>query len=142
MCRASDVILQIDSDAAFRVCEQARSRAEEHSYLSSKDGEVFNAPITVSATVIKPAMGSVAEAKVGALCLNGQTAIAIRDCSEELGHEQPAAIMRTDNQTAMGFAKGAIKEKRSRTLIVNVGGSRTGQHSHNSTSCGIKARGI
>ena len=35
---------------------------------------------------------------------------------EELGHKQPATILRTDNQTALGFAQNTIKQKRSRTF--------------------------
>ena len=84
--------------------------------MTTKDGQLFNAPIAMLATVIKPVMGSAAEAEVGALFLNAQTAIPIRECPEELGHTQPSTIVKTDNQTAMGFARGTIKEKRSRTF--------------------------
>ena len=35
---------------------------------------------------------------------------------KELGHPQPATIIRTDNQTAKGFVRGTIKQKRSRTF--------------------------
>ena len=82
----------------------------------STDGQVFNAPMTVLATVIKPVMGSSAEAEVAALYLNAQEAIPLRYCLEELGHPQPATIIRTDNQTAKGFVRGTIKQKRSRTF--------------------------
>ena len=61
-------------------------------------------------------MGSAAEAEVAALHLNAQEAIPTRVCLEELGHKQPATIIRTDNQTAKGFVKGTIKQKRSRTF--------------------------
>ena len=114
--RASDMILHIDSDAAFQVCDMARSRAGGYHYLGSKDGRQFNAPIEVLAKVIKPVMGSAAEAEVAALYLNAQEAIPLRYCLEELGHPQPATIIRTDNQTAKGFVRGTIKQKRSRTF--------------------------
>ena len=61
-------------------------------------------------------MGSAAEAKVAALHLNAQEAIPLRICLEELGHQQPATIIRTDNQTAKGFVRNTIKQKRSRTF--------------------------
>ena len=48
--------------------------------------------------------------------MNAQEAIPFRICLEELGHEQPATIIRTDNQTAKGFVRGTIKQKRSRTF--------------------------
>ena len=61
-------------------------------------------------------MGCAAEAKVAAIHLNAQEAIPLRICLEELGHEQPATLIRTDNQTAKGFVRGTIKQKRSRTF--------------------------
>ena len=45
--QASDMTLQIDSDAAFHVCPQARSRAGGYIYLGSMDNDLFNAPILV-----------------------------------------------------------------------------------------------
>ena len=114
--KASDMILQIDSDASFQVCEQARSRAGGYHFLGSHDNTTFNAPIEVLAKVIKPVMGSAAEAEVAALHMNAQEAIPMRHCLEELGHIQPATRIRTDNQTAQGFIRGTIKQKRSRTF--------------------------
>ena len=61
-------------------------------------------------------MGSAAEAEVAALHMNAQEAIPMRYCLEELGHKQPATRIRTDNQTAQGFVRGTIKQKRSRTF--------------------------
>ena len=61
-------------------------------------------------------MGSAAEAEVAAIHMNAQEAIPFRICLEELGHKQPATIIRTDNQTAKGFVRGTIKQKRSRTF--------------------------
>ena len=114
--RASDMILQVDSDASFQVCEQARSRVGGYHFLGSHDNTAFNAPIAVLAKVIKPVMGSAAEAEVAALHMNAQEAIPMRYCLEELGHKQPATRIRTDNQTAQGFIRGTIKQKRSRTF--------------------------
>ena len=114
--RASDMILQIDSDASFQVCEGAKSRVGGYHYLGSKDYKEFNAPISVIAKVIKPVMGSAAEAEVAALHMNAQEAIPIRHCLEELGHKQPPTRIRTHNQTAQGFIRGTIKQKRSRTF--------------------------
>ena len=77
-CCASDMILHMDSDAAFQVCDQARSRAGGHHFLGSRDGSQFNALIEALATVIKPVMGGAAEAEVAALHLNAQAAIPLR----------------------------------------------------------------
>ena len=110
------MILQIDSDAAFQVNPQARSRAGGYLFLGSRDYTLFNAPILVIAKVIKNVMGSAAEAEVAALHLNAQEAVPLRACLEELGHPQPPTRMRTDNVTAEGFVHNTIKQKRSRTF--------------------------
>ena len=89
------MILHIDSDASFQVCAQARSRVGGYHYLGSKDGTLFNAPIEIIAKVIKPVMGSAAEAEVAALHINAQEAISIRICLEELGHNQGAIQIKT-----------------------------------------------
>ena len=113
---ASDMVLQVDSDAAFQVCPKARSRAGGYHYLGSKDNEQFNAPVLSLAKVIKNVMGSAAEAELAALHMNAQEAIPIRQCLEELGHPQPPTRLRTDNSTAHGFVNDTIKQKRSRTF--------------------------
>ena len=77
---------------------------------------MFNAPILVVSKVIKPAMGSAAEAEVAAIHLNAKEAVSARQCLEEMGHPQPATRMRAGNVAAQGFASGTIKQKRSRTF--------------------------
>jgi hypothetical protein len=49
----SDMILKIDSDAAYLVRPEAKSRAGGYHYLSSKDGTLFNGTIIVLAKIIK-----------------------------------------------------------------------------------------
>ena len=110
------MILQVDSDAAFQVSPQARSRAGGYHYLGSRDNTQFNAPILVMSKVIKHVMGSAAEAEVAAIHLNAQEAITIRQCLQDMGHPQPATRIRTDNATAKGFVNNSIKQKHSRTF--------------------------
>jgi hypothetical protein len=114
--RASDMILYVESDAAYLVCPEARSRAGGYHYLGSKDGRQFNAPVFVQAKVIKNVMGSAAEAEVAALYLNAQEALPIRQSLIDMGHPQPATRMNTDNQTATGILNGTIKQKRSKAI--------------------------
>ena len=97
-------------------------RTGRYHYLGNHDGRLFNAPIEVISTVIKPVMASAVEAEVAALFHNAQVAIPIRACLEELGHKQPATLIHTDNQTALGFARSTIKQKGAGHLIVNFGG--------------------
>ena len=114
--QASDVVLQVNSDAAFQVQPEARSRAGGCHCLGSKGDSLFNAPILVLTKVIKNVMGSAAEAKVAALHLNAQEAVPIRQALEEMGHPQPATRIRTDNATAQGLVNDSIEIKRSKTF--------------------------
>jgi hypothetical protein len=114
--RASDMILQVDSDAAYLVCSGARSRMGGYFYLGNKDNKLHNGAILVLAKIIKNVMSSAAEAETGALFMNAQEAIPIRRCLQELGHEQPATRIRTDNSTACGFANETIKQKKSKSF--------------------------
>jgi hypothetical protein len=61
-------------------------------------------------------MASAAESEVGALFLNGQEAIPLRNALIELGHPQPPTPLQTDNTTAAGFANDTIKQKRSKAM--------------------------
>jgi hypothetical protein len=61
-------------------------------------------------------MASAAEAEVGGLFINGQTACPLRTTLEELGHPQPATIIVTDNACAKGIADDTVKQKRSKAI--------------------------
>jgi hypothetical protein len=114
--RGSDMILKIDSDAAYLVRPEARSRAGGYHYLSSKDGTLFNGPIIVLAKIIKNVMASAAEAEVAGIYLNAQEGVSERNCLIEMGHPQPPTPIRTDNTTARGIVTGTIKQKRSKAI--------------------------
>ena len=101
---ASDMILQVDSDAAFNVRPKGRSRAGGYHYLGSKNNDMFSAPILVLSKVIKGVMDSAAEAEVAAIHVSAHEAAPARQCLEEMGHPQPATRTRTDNAAATGFA--------------------------------------
>jgi hypothetical protein len=114
--RASDMILRIDSDAAFLVRPEARSRAGGYHYLGSKDGTLFNGPILVLAKIIKNVMASAAETEVAGIYLNATEAVSERNCLLEMGHPQPPTPIKTDNTTARGIITGTIKQKRSKAI--------------------------
>jgi hypothetical protein len=65
--RASDMILTIDSDAAYQVAAKSRSRASGYHYLGNLDGKLFNGAIFILAKIIKSVMQSAAEAECGGL---------------------------------------------------------------------------
>ena len=114
--QASNMILQVDSDATYLVCSEACSQAGGFHYLSLADISRFNAPIHVLAKVIKDVMYRAAEAKVAALFMNAQEVVSIRTCLEEMGHAQPPIPLKTNNSTATGILPGTIKQNHSNAI--------------------------
>ena len=116
--RASDMILTIDSDAAYLVAKKARSRAAGYFYLGNKDGKLFNGPMFVLSKIIKAVMSSAAESECGALCVNAHEAVPMRQTLIELGHPQPptGTPIRTDNSTADGIMNRTVKANRSKSM--------------------------
>ena len=113
---ASKMILQTVSDAAFLVCPKARSRLGGYHFTGNKDRKLFNGPLLVLTKIIKNMMGSAAESEVGVLYMNAQADTPIRTRLIEMGHQQPATPLTTDNNTAEGILTGTIKHKRSKAI--------------------------
>ena len=118
--RASDMILRVDSDAAYLVAPEARSRAGGYQYLSNEGGTIFNGPVLILAKVIKNVMASATKAKLAALFMNAQEAVALRNCLEAMGFPQPATLLKTDNSTANGILNNTMKQKRSKAIDVRL----------------------
>jgi hypothetical protein len=76
--RASDMILDVHSDASYLSASKARSRAGGYFFLGSlpRDGDPIklNGAIHVTCTILKLVAASAAEAELGALFLNAQEA--------------------------------------------------------------------
>jgi hypothetical protein len=116
---ASDMILHIDTDAAYLVMPNAKSRIAGYFYLSTHPDDKgtpvpLNGPIHVECTTIKHVVGSAAEAECGGCYHNAQKAVPIRIALEDLGHPQPKTPIKTDNSTAEGFANKSMRQKRSK----------------------------
>ena len=75
-----------------------------------------NGPVHVLAKVMTNIMSSAMEAEVGASYLAARDACPIRMTLEEMGHPQSPTPMMVDNSTAVGFANGRIKHKRSKAI--------------------------
>ncbi len=61
-------------------------------------------------------MSSAMEAEVGATFMTAREICPMRVTLEELGHPQPPTPFQVDNSTAVGFANGLIKHKRSKAI--------------------------
>ena len=116
--RRSDMILQIDSDAAYLVAPKARSRAAGFFYLGNTDGSLFNGPIFILTKIIQAVMSSAAEAECGGLYLNAHESVPMTTTLVELGHPQPkdGTPIRTDNSTAAGIMNKTVKQKKSKSM--------------------------
>ena len=118
--KASDMILNVDSDASYLVKPEARSRMGGFHFLGNKDGKLFNGPILVLAKVIRNVMASAAESEIGGLFMNAQEAVPERTTLIELGHPQPPTPLKTDNSTAEGILNGTVNQKCSKSLVMKL----------------------
>jgi hypothetical protein len=119
---ASDMILHIDSDAAYLVLPNARSRYAGLYFLSdnppafpAKPNPKPNGAVLTICKTIRNVMASAAESETGGVFGNAQEAIACRISLLALGHPQPATPLKTDNSTAHSFVHANIKQRRSKT---------------------------
>ena len=115
---ASDMILHVDSDAAYLVAPNAKSRIAGYYYLGDrpeKKSNKINGAVLVECRYLKHVVASAAEAETGGLFHNCQNAIYIRRLLEILNHEQGPTPIKTDNSTAASFVNEMIKQKRSKS---------------------------
>lgn len=117
---ASDMVLNVHSDASYLTAPKARSRAGGHFFLGSlpTDGDPIklNGAILTLCTILKCVAASAAEAELGALFLNAIEAKIMRLTLEEMGHPQPPIPIHCDNTTAVGVVNSSIKRQRSRAM--------------------------
>ena len=118
----SDMVLHVDSDAAYLVQPGAKSRVAGTYILSNKPTSYVtkitrqhNSPILVECRTLRHVVASAAEAETGALFQNGQNIVAIRHILQILGHPQPPTPLKTDNSTAHGYVHNNIKIKKSKS---------------------------
>ena len=115
---ASDMILNIHSDASYLSEPGGKSRAAGHFFLGwiPRDGEPIrlNGAFFTLCSILKFVAASAAEAELGALFLNMREGRIFRLALEELGHPQPPTPIHCDNATAAGIVNGTIRRQRSR----------------------------
>ncbi len=114
---ASDMILNVHSDAGYLNEAKARSRAGGHFFLSTnKDSPPNNGAILNIAHIIKNVMSSATEAELAALYIMAREAVYVRIILEELGHKQPPTPLQTDNACAEGVINHKIQPKRTKAM--------------------------
>ena len=73
--RESDMILNINSNAAYLVALKARSRAGRFYFMGNKNNQLINGPVAVNAKIIKNFMSSASKAEIGALYMNAKLVV-------------------------------------------------------------------
>ena len=113
---ASDMVLHVDSDAAYLVLPKVKSRIAGYYYLSAHlnitKNPKLNGAILVLCKTLRYVVPSAAETEVVGIFQNAQQAIIIRRILHALDHPQPPTPIKTDNSTASGFVYDNIHQKR------------------------------
>ena len=116
---ASDMVLHVESDAAYLVAPKARSRIAGYFHLSAHPNKTnnptINAAIQVECKTLRHFVSSSAEAEVAGIFHNTTMALPMRHILESLEHPQPPTPLKTDNATATGFVYDNIHQKRSKS---------------------------
>ena len=119
--KASDMVLNVDTDAAYLVLPGAKSRIAgtyymaEHPQSSKTPNPTLNGAVHIECKTLKHVVASAAEAETGGLFVNGQIILQLRQTLKALGHPQPPTPLKTDNSTAYKFVHDEMKQKMSKS---------------------------
>ena len=75
-----------------------------------------DAPFHVVAKILKMITSPAMETEVASTLYNAKEALPFRATLAEMGHLQPPTTMEVDNETAIGFLKITMKQKRSKEI--------------------------
>ena len=103
---ASDMVLRVDSDAAYLVAPKARSRIAGYFYLSSLEDEPpLNGAVHIECKTLRHVVASAAEAETAGVFHNSQIVLSMRRILEALNHPQPpdGTPFKLDNAVTNGF---------------------------------------
>ena len=116
---ASDMILWVESDAAYLVLPKAKSRIAGYFHLSNHPKRVthptINGAMLIMCKALMHVVSSSAEAETAGVFMNAQQALPIRHALMSLDHPQPPTPLKTDNSTTHGFVHNNMQQKRSKS---------------------------
>ena len=117
----SNMVLHMDSDAAYITMLEARSCYDGNFYLSDytspksmKPNPKRNSPIHIECKTVRNVVSSATEAETCGTFNNGKTAIGMRIPLITSDHKQAATPLKTDNSMIEGFVNSGMKPKRSK----------------------------
>ena len=112
---ASNMVLWADSDAAYLVIANARSRISGYYQCNEHPTKglnlITNRPVLVECKAIKRVVSSAAEAETAGVFYNAQIAVQIRHILQSLNHLQPLTPIKTNNSTAHSFVTNNIHKR-------------------------------
>ena len=115
--RASDMILEVQTDASYLSRSRSRSVAGGIGYLGSPGpDELPNGAVLTLSSVLDMVVASAGEAEYGAMFTVTQIAEFTRTVLLALGHAQPPTEMFCDNECALGLANDTVKQRRSKSV--------------------------
>jgi hypothetical protein len=121
---SSDTQLKIHSDASYLSEPKAKSRIGGYFYLGGKSDSCMkslsNGPALCHTTVLKHVVSSVAEAEFWELFVNAKEGTIMRTTLSEMGHNQDATDLKTDNTTADEIFNNLIQQKRSKAMDMRL----------------------
>ena len=113
------MILHVDSDAAYLVAPNAKSRVAGFYYFKNAPNgsslPQLNSLIHIECKFLRHVVTSAAEVEVGGIFHNCQTLLPIRHCLQLIGHPQPPTPVKTDNTTAKGFTSNNITIRKAKS---------------------------
>jgi hypothetical protein len=119
-CHASEMQLKIHSDASYLSKPKGKSRIGGCFYLGGKTNArmrpLSNSPLLCHTTVLTHVVSSVAEAEFGALFVNAKEGTITRAILSEIGHNQDATYLTTNNTTADCIINNTVQQKRSKAM--------------------------
>ena len=99
------MVLHVDSDAAYLIAPQAKSRVAGFYHLSTLPSKSktppMNGGVLVECKTLRHVVASAAEAEIAGIFHNAQTIIPLRRILIALNHPQPPTPIKTDNATAL-----------------------------------------
>ena len=116
---ASEMVLHVDSDAAYLVAPQAKRRVAGHFQLDyniypSNSSTPLNGAILVECKTLCHVVASSAESETASAFHNAQYALPARHMLEQMGHPQPLTPFCIENQTTTKFIQNNITQKKSK----------------------------
>jgi hypothetical protein len=124
----SDMYLHVHSDASYLPEASARSRAGGIFFCSKRTAYPSKPPVPTAipspqngaihiiSSIMRNVMASAMEVELGALFHNARDGIPLRNTLIEMGHEQAATPIQTDNACATGVANETVKQRRSKAI--------------------------